>query len=272
MNCAEARTLLDAYADGELGIERCLEFERHLESCPRCAAELASRRALGAALRDKLDYHSAPLALHRALRNELARAAPAPAMSQAPAVPRPLPRWTRMAASFILVAGLSSALTYYGLPNGRDVIPDEVFASHVRGVQSGDRVVDVVSTDKHTVKPWLDAKLDFAAPVKDLAKDGFPLVGGRVDYIDGHTVAALVYQSGKHVITLFAWPNPTPGPAKPIAASMHRGDSLAQWSDGTMTYWAVSDVAAPELMAFCARFQVTEPMPDAPASSAPNRP
>lgn len=263
MTCDEARTLLDAYMDGELGIERSLELERHLESCPSCAAELASRRALGSALRDRLEYHTAPLALHRAVRNELQRAE---APSGASATRRVTPAWMRMAASFILVAGLSSALTYYGAPRDGDVIPNEVFASHVRGVQSGDRLVDVVSSDRHTVKPWLDAKLDFAAPVKDLASEGYPLVGGRVDYIDGHTVAALVYHSRKHVITLFIWPSE--GRAKPLATSERRGDNLAQWSDGTMTYWAISDVAAPDLADFVKRFQAAEPMPAAPSSGA----
>ena len=265
MTCDEARTLLDAYMDGELGIERSLEFERHLESCPSCAAALASRRALGSALRDRLEYHTAPLALHRAVRNELARTVAA-SSEGASVVRRVPPAWMRMAASFILVAGLSSALTYYGTPRDGDLIPNEIFASHVRGVQSGDRLVDVVSSDRHTVKPWLDAKLDFAAPVKDLASEGYPLVGGRVDYIDGHTVAALVYHSRKHVITLFIWPSD--GQVKPLATSARRGDSLAQWSDGTMTYWAISDVAAPDLVDFAKRFQAAEPMPATPSSGA----
>jgi anti-sigma factor RsiW len=264
MNCVDARTLLDAYVDGELGIERSLEFDRHLATCPSCAAALASRRALGSALRDKLDYHTAPLSLHRALRDELDRAAAAP--SEAASVAwRQTPAWMRMAASLILVAGLSSAITYYEVPRNSDVIPDEVFASHVRGLQSDARLVDVVSSDQHTVKPWLDAKLDFAAPVKDLSRDGFPLVGGRVDYIDEHTVAALIYQSRKHVITLFIWP--TDGQAKPIAASVRRGENLAQWSDGTMAYWAISDVAAPELIDFAKRFQAADPLSASPASS-----
>src|ERR1700686_1731857 len=138
MNCAQARKLLDAYLDGELGIEGSLDFERHLEECPSCQAELASRRALGAGLREKLDYSSAPLSLHRALRNELGRADTA-SVAVASAV-RPMPTWMRMAASLILVAGLSSALTYYGTSPGGDVIADEVFASHVRGVQSENRL------------------------------------------------------------------------------------------------------------------------------------
>lgn len=267
MTCDEARTLLDAYMDGELGIERSLEVERHLESCPSCTAALASRRALGLALRDKLEYHTAPLALHRAVRNEVERAKAA--SSKSTSALRRMPAWMRMAASLILVAGLSSALTYYGTPRDSDLIPNEVFASHVRGVQSGDRLVDVASSDRHTVKPWLDAKLDFATPVKDLASDSFPLVGGRVDYIGGHTVAALVYQSRKHVITLFIWPSE--GQTRPPAASVHRGDNLVRWSDGTMTYWAISDVAAPDLVEFVKRFQAAEPMPATPTSGAASR-
>jgi len=254
MNCVEAHRLLDACMDGELSIERNLELERHLGECPTCQVELASRRALGSTLREKLEYHTAPLSLHRALRSELGRADEVAGVGASAA--RRTPQWMRMAASLVLVAGLSSALTYYAASPGGDVIPDEVFASHVRGVQSENRLVDVVSSDQHTVKPWLDAKLDFAAPVKDLAKDGFPLFGGRVDYIDGHTVAALIYQSRKHVITLFVWPSE--GPHKSIATSMRRGDNIVQWSDGTMTYWAISDVAQPELIEFSKRFQAAQ--------------
>jgi anti-sigma factor RsiW len=266
MNCVNASTLLDAYVDGELAIERSLAFDRHLENCPSCATALAGRRALGAALRDKFEYHTAPLLLRRALRDELDRAAKS---NEGMVARRAPPTWLRMAASLILVAGLSSAVTYYGVPTSGGVVPDEVFASHIRGLQSDNRLVDVVSSDQHTVKPWLDAKLDFAAPVKDLSRDGFPLVGGRVDYIDGHVVAALIYQWRKHVITLFIWP--TGGQAKSIATNVRRGDNLAEWSDGTMAYWAISDVAAPELIEFCERFQAQDPIPAVPAPSTTTR-
>ena len=251
MKGLDMHRLLDAYMDAELSIEHSVEFEHHLGECPSCQAGLATRRALSSALRETLEYHTAPLSLHHAVWNELGRAG-ATSVAVVSAARR-TPQWMRMAASLILVAGLSSALTYYGASPGGDVIPDEVFASHVRAVESENRLVDVVSSDQHTVKPWLDARLDFAAPVKDLAKDGFPLVGGRVDYIDSHTVAALVYRSRKHFITLFVWPSE--GPAKSITASARRGDNILQWSDGTMTYWAISDVGGPELMNFVKRFQ-----------------
>jgi anti-sigma factor RsiW len=266
MNCVEARALLDAYADGELGVERSLDVEKHLETCPGCRAELEGRRALGAALRERLEYHTAPLALHRSLREKLGRedgAAPAVRASQRQ---RP-PQWLRMAASFILVAGLSSALTYrYAGTTAADPTTDEVFASHVRAMQSENRLIDVVSTDEHTVKPWLDARLDFAVPVKDLTAYGFALAGGRVDYIGGRTVAALVYHYQKHVITLFIWPSD--GHARPIRTSVRRGENLADWSDGSMTFWAISDVASGAFLEFCERFQTAEPVPEtgAPAT------
>ena len=269
MNCVDARTLIDAYADGELGVERSLELEKHLETCPSCPAELESRRALGAALREKLDYHTAPLALHRAIRDELER--DEGAVRRPPASQRQRPRaWLRMAASVVLVAGLSSALTYYYAgPRGADATADEIFASHVRAMQSDNRLIDVVSTDEHTVKPWLDARLDFGVPVKDLTAYGFALVGGRIDYIGGRTVAALVYHYQKHVITLFIWPSD--GRVRPIRTSVRRGENIAEWSDGSMTYWAISDVASGVFLEFSERFQAAEPVPEtgAPATKKP---
>jgi anti-sigma factor RsiW len=269
MNCAEAQTFLDAYLDSELGFERSLEFERHCATCSSCAAELDDRRALGVALREKIDYHMAPLDLHRSIRRKLAASGGAPLPGRS-GLRSALAGWTRIAASLVLVAGLSSAVTYYATPRGGDTVPDEVFASHVRGMLSEDRRIDIASSDRHTVKPWLDAKLDFAPPVKDLSSDGFPLVGGRIDYINGRMVAALVYRHNKHVITLFIWPGD--GSTRPIATSARRGDNLADWSDGAMTYWAISDVAAAELMRFCRRFQVQEPAPERPAPGPAENP
>jgi anti-sigma factor RsiW len=254
MTCTKARGLLDWYMDGELGVEGSLALERHLETCRSCAARLASWRALSAGARDKLSYYAAPSALQRALRDELTRRESISTISSR--TRRAPPAWLRLAASFILVAGLSSALTFYATPNTGDAIPDEVFASHVRSTQSENRLIDIVSSDEHTVKPWLDARLDFAPPVKDLSADGFPLVGGRVDYIGGRAVAVLVYQYRKHLITLFIWPSN--GQAKPVSASVRRGDLMAEWSDGAMTYWAISDVAAPEFTEFYRRFQDVE--------------
>jgi anti-sigma factor RsiW len=264
MECRDARALLDAYLDGEFGVERSLELERHLESCPDCSEVLAARRALSRSLKEKLPYHAAPLAVHRAARDALAREDAA--SGAAPTARRAPPAWLRMAASLLLVAGLSSALTYSLVPRDAGLVPDEVFASHVRGMLSEGRMIDVASSDEHTVKPWFNNKLDFAPPVKDLTAEGFPLLGGRVDYIGGRRVAALLFRHRQHVITLFIWPNT--GGARAIATSSRRGDSLAHWSDGAMIYWAVSDLNAAELLDFCRRYQRAEPLPE-PAKKQP---
>ena len=100
-----------------------------------------------------------------------------------------------------------------------------------------DHLADVASSDQHTVKPWLDAKLDFAAPVVDLSGDGFPLIGGRLDYLDNHSVAALVYQRRKHFINLFIWPT-TPADSKEQKRVEREGYPLVHWADGDFTYWA----------------------------------
>lgn len=245
MECGEALGLIDPYLDGELPLETALALERHLEGCAECTAALQGRQALSAALRGKLAYHAAPPDLERAVRAAVGAGA-------GRRVPRAPPSWLRLAASFVLVAGLSAALTYYAVPRETALVPDEVFASHVRGMLSGQGGIDVVSSDEHTVKPWFAGKLDFSPPVVDLAGDGFPLAGGRVDYLAGRTVAALVYHHKKHVITLFIWPER--GPQQGIETSVRRGDNLADWADGGMRYWAVSDLNAEELKDFARHF------------------
>ncbi len=252
MECAEARASIEPYLGGDLEIERSVQLERHLESCPTCPGELAGARAVKAALRENLPYHRAPSALRRAVGESLARA------DRAGLRARPsLPQWARMAASLVLVAGLSSGITYYATPRAVDALPDAVFASHVRGLLSGQRLVDVSSSDEHTVRPWFGARLDFSPPVRDLSSEGFPLMGGRMDYIAGRTVAALVYQRQNHVITLFVWPtNERP---RAIAASVRQGETLVHWSDGAMIYWAVSDLNTRELVDFAGRFRAAAP-------------
>jgi len=117
-----------------------------------------------------------------------------------------------------------------------------------------DHLADVASSDQHTVKPWLDAKLDFAAPVVDLSGDGFPLIGGRLDYLDNHSVAALVYQRRKHFINLFIWPT-TPADSKEQKMVEREGYPLVHWADGDFTYWAVSDVSVGDLQNFQRLFE-----------------
>jgi anti-sigma factor RsiW len=121
-----------------------------------------------------------------------------------------------------------------------------------------DHLTDVASSDQHTVKPWLDTKLDFAAPVIDLSGDGFPLIGGRLDYLDNHSAAALVYQRRKHFINLFIWPTASKD-SKGQNTVTRQGYNLLHWIEGDFTYWAVSDVSITDLETFKRSFEQQVP-------------
>ncbi|MDP9292579.1 MAG: hypothetical protein M3O82_09485 [Verrucomicrobiota bacterium] len=131
--------------------------------------------------------------------------------------------------------------------SARELLLGELTASHVRSLLAT-HLMDVASADQHTVKPWFDGKLDFAPPVKDLAEWGYPLAGGRLDYVSGRTVAALVYKRQKHFINLFIWPSDDASPTP--RTSMKDGYNLATWSNNGMTFWAVSDVNQSDLLEF----------------------
>jgi anti-sigma factor RsiW len=136
---------------------------------------------------------------------------------------------------------------------GDQFLATQLIASHVRSLMAN-HLTDVPSSDQHTVKPWLDAKLDFAGPVVDLSSEGFPLIGGRLDYLDNHPAAALVYQRRKHFINLFVWPAPS-GTSTTAKAMSRQGYQLLHWADSDFNYWAVSDVSNSDLQAFKQAFE-----------------
>jgi anti-sigma factor RsiW len=150
-------------------------------------------------------------------------------------------------AGFALAACLVLLLA---IPRDR-TLPDELVSDHIRALQPG-HLMDVVSTDQHTVKPWFDGRLDFAPPVNDLAPQGFPLTGGRLDYVAGRQAAVLIYQRRQHIINLFVWPE-RGGPA-PLSTSRN-GYNIVRWNQNGMTFWAISDLGANELAEFAADFQ-----------------
>jgi anti-sigma factor RsiW len=240
---------LGAYLDGELDLTSALALERHLSTCADCARALAAQRALSAAIgAADLRYRPAP-ELRDRLRQSLRRAAPRPAAER---FSGPRRRTLTSLAALLAVAVASWSLGRFGSGGGiGPAIPEEVVASHVRSLLAG-HPADVVSTDRHTVKPWFAGKLDYAPEVVDLAGQGFPLEGGRLDYLDGRPVAALVYRAGRHPINLFTWPaqDRSMGSTTRPEAGSRRGFHLVHWTQDGMTYWAVSDLAADQLEAF----------------------
>jgi anti-sigma factor RsiW len=252
--CAEMRLKLQADLDGELEAGDAAAVAAHTLACTDCAAVQAELGALSARLRTELSYHAAPARLRQAIEARVA-----PPIAAAPTVVRPARFGRRFGfgmsfgAGFALAACLALAIV---LPRGGDEMADSIVASHIRALQPG-HLMDVVSTDQHTVKPWFDGRLDFAPPVKDFAAEGFPLTGGRLDYLDGRTVAALTYRRDKHIIDLYVWP----GSATSIAAfgdGAHNGYNVQHWTQDGMVFWAVSDLEASQLADFAALWRAAK--------------
>ena len=243
MNCENPRTTLHGYLDGELDASRSAEFERHLETCRECANALAAEESLRSSLQHSGLYEHAPVSLRKKIRAGLQAAGPSSVSERIPAW-----RWLAVAASILLVAGIS----WYAWPrpgvNSADAAPftaAEMIDAHVRSLQPG-HLTDVASTDQHTVKPWFTGKLDFAPPVKDYSEEGFPLVGGRLDVLAGRNVAALVYMRRKHVINVFVMP--TKEADTPIhPPGLRQGYQWLHWRRQGMEYCAVSDVSLSDL-------------------------
>ncbi len=246
MDCERVAARIDAYIDGELDLSSTLMLEAHLAACPRCRALRDAKAALSTALQAGLERHAASAELRDRLTLMIA-----PYHSRAAKVPhhgKPAAKgWQRrqifaMAASVAVAVVASSAGTYWLMRDGDEPqIADQVVASHIRSLMAG-HLIDIASSDRQTVKPWFDGKVDVAPAVADLGKEGFPLMGGRLDYIDRRPVAALVYRRHSHLINVFACPvmqgeAHEPGPE----ALTLRGYNLLYWTAGDVTYWAVSD-------------------------------
>jgi anti-sigma factor RsiW len=240
MRCETAEGVLHGYLDGELDPVRAEEVERHLRECPVCADELQAQESLRARLHDPGLYAPAPASLRRAIRDRLFPVA----AGGPPARPR-LPQRLRAVAATILAAVLGWSLHDGGRQPADERLARAALDAHLRSLLLT-RLTDVASTDVHTVKPWFVGRLSYSPPVVDLAAEGFPLVGGRLDVVDGRAVAALVYARRQHVVNVFVWPAEAVGDT---SAATDRGYASVRWTHAGMEYWAVSDVAPADVEA-----------------------
>ena len=242
MNCELAQTTIHGYFDGELDAVRSAEFERHLEHCAECQSILEGIESLHAQLQQSDLYEHASPELHDRIRKQLAQATGTGRVSAGN-----WRRWFLVPAFGALAAATAViAIMLFVVPSRTQApLTAELIDAHVRSLQPG-HLMDVVSTDQHTVKPWFDGKLDFIPPVADYAAQGFPLVGGRLDVVGSHDVAALVYGRRKHFINLFVWPYPDKGSISDSSGS-RQGYNWIAWRSGDMQFCLVSDAASSDL-------------------------
>jgi len=239
MTCEDVERLAEAYADGELSLESTLALEAHAEPCATCAARLDRTRAVKQAL-GTLPYFRAPERLAARVR----------ATAPNPARPRRVrwQPWLIPAASLATAALAFVVVLQQRAGVAATATTEAVIEGHVRSLMA-DHLTDVTSTDRHTVKPWFAGRVDFSPTVIDLAADGFPLVGGRLDYIDHHQAAVLVYKRREHAINVFVWPAST-GSSSHVTRSDARGFHVISWTRGGVAVWLVSDLALDELEDF----------------------
>ena len=246
MTCEQARPLIEPYLDGELNASQKAEVERHLAGCSGCAAAESRLRRLQSELRTLARRYDASELLLARVRNGLRAESAATTVTTVRARVYEVNAWA-IAATVLLAVSLGWNVVQL---RSRADITQEIVSSHVRSL-IGNHLLDVQSTDQHNVKPWFNGKLDYAPDVKDFATDGFPLVGGRVDYIDHRAIAALVYKRREHVINLFVWPSGTPL----TSPSGVNGFNLVTWDRAGMDYCAISDLNETELRQFASLYR-----------------
>src|SRR5438093_3454015 len=271
MTCEEAIKLMDGYLDGELDPMTSQKIEQHLRACRKCEQAYEAHTALAHAISRAAPYYKAPTELRQRIQSSLRDAVGIRGSRSAARENRELltsPRaerrlllpeipwnWLALAAAIILAAIIaSSLLPRLRTPASDQFLATQLIASHVRSLMA-DHLTDVASSDQHTVKPWLDTKLDFAPSVIDLSSEGFPLIGGRLDYLDNRPAAVLIYQRRKHFINLFVWPAES-NATRSTKAISRQGYQLLHWVDSDFNYWAVSDVNANDLQTFKQEFEV----------------
>jgi anti-sigma factor RsiW len=257
MNCEDMRMYLSAYLDDELEVAESLRLERHLGECRECRQVQEAQLALRSALRDPDLYFQPSADFANRIASAVRQQAKKEARQHSSGFEWNWFDWFRMGSLQWISAGavlviMVTAATWLILNKTRSsheqLIASNVLTAHIRSLQAG-HLVDVPSSDRHTVKPWFQGKLDFAPPVPDLSELGWVLIGGRLDYVDGRPVAAVIYQRRMHNINVFVWPHHGTADDK-IQEEDAQGYQILHWNGADMTYWVVSDLNKDELMDF----------------------
>ena len=248
MNASVERDELTAFIDGELELTRRLAIESRLAHDAHLAAQVDALRAVREAVRARADYHRAPKGLANALattwraQQDAGERVPRPFATQAHA-PWLRLTWPSLAAGLFAGVVLSFALqSMLGAPHGEQQLEQDIIGSHAKATLS-QRMLDVESSDHHTVKPWLSSHLDFSPAVPDRIDAESPLLGARIDYVAARPVATLVYRHAGHFVDVSSWPAPG---TSPLSTSEQRGFRIAHWTRDGMTHWVVSDLNAQE--------------------------
>jgi anti-sigma factor RsiW len=250
MKCPAATDVLEPYVDSELDLSRAIEFERHLASCDDCSSQVESLRALRKRLHSPEMSFEMPAELKASILQQTE-------VRSSRRAPRSFFYFAAAAAALVLVV-LSSVYLMQG--RGEDKrIAKELTSAHVRSLMV-DHLIDVESTDQHTVKPWFEGKLDFAPKVDDFAEQGYPLIGGRLDYLNGRTVAVVVYRRRQHPINVFQWPAKDAPLSRP-KNEVSDGFNLVHWRSDGMEFWAASDLNYNELAALVELIRERKPAP-----------
>jgi mycothiol system anti-sigma-R factor len=259
MDCTQTRNYMHGHLDRELDPVTATAIEQHLQSCAACRQAYDQQSSLKAAIKRHAAYYTAPGDLADRIR------AKADKITGNRPKTTGWPRWQWL--NLVTAVAVTAAVTWIAAlqlrnPSNDEIIAEQVVAGHARSVLTG-HLADVASSDQHTVKPWLSSKLDFSPPVTDLTSAGFPLVGGRLEYLDKRPVAALVYGHRQHLINLFVWPDPKARNATPMRTLSKHGYHLLHWTDAGMTFWAISDLNPAEITTFAETY--------ASARSAPSQ-
>ena len=251
MTCQEAEILLHALIDGELDAGHAREVEEHVATCASCTAKLAAYRQMRQQIAAADLRYAAPASLRQRIEAALPK-------TEAPSNVTPMPSRRGVLRGFALGSAVS-AMAATGLVaivlrnEDQQRIESEIVSAHLRSLQAG-HLIDVVSSDQHTVKPWFNGKLDVSPPVIDLTAQGFTLIGGRLDYVVGKPIGAVVYKRRAHIINLFV-AQTSNTEHRSATTDTIQGYNIRHWRDRGLNYWAVSDIGADELAEFGEKFE-----------------